>query len=100
VIASAADGLFMGLGFTIALTLMGAFREILGSGMIFGVKLWDFQIAFFSSSAGSFFTFGIFIGIFSLIDSLINKHQKVKLLNKTQGKCLCSQSDKQDKEAK
>ena len=100
VIASAADGLFMGLGFTIALTLMGAFREILGSGMIFGVKLWDFQIAFFSSSAGSFFTFGIFIGIFSLIDSLINKHQKVKLLNKTQGKCLCSQSDKQAKEAK
>ncbi len=32
VLASACDGLFMGLGFTLALTLMGAFREILGSG--------------------------------------------------------------------
>lgn len=30
--ASAADGLFMGIGFTLALTLMGAFREILGAG--------------------------------------------------------------------
>ena len=37
-IASAADGLFMGLGFTLALTLMGAFREILGSGSIFGIS--------------------------------------------------------------
>ena len=100
VIASAADGLFMGLGFTIALTLMGAFREILGSGMIFGIKLWDFQIAFFSSSAGSFFTFAIFIAVFSLIESLINKRQKVKAFNKTQGKCACCESDKQVKEAK
>lgn len=29
------DGLFMGLGFTIALTLIGAVREILGSGTLF-----------------------------------------------------------------
>lgn len=55
---SALDGLFMGLGFTAALTLMGAFREILGNGTFFGIKLWDFQIAFFSSAAEPFLPSG------------------------------------------
>ena len=70
------DGLFMGIGFTIALTLMGAFREILGSGCVFGVKLWDFQIGFFSSSAGAFFTYAMFIAIFTFISSLVSKRRK------------------------
>ena len=78
VIASAADGLFMGIGFTIALTLMGAFREILGSGAIFGVTLWNFQIGFFSSSAGSFFTYGLFIALFAFVSSAISKKNKLK----------------------
>ncbi len=78
-IASIADGLFMGIGFTLALTLMGAFREILGAGAIFGVKLWDFQIGFFASSAGSFFTYGLFIAIFSLISSIVSNNKKLKL---------------------
>lgn len=81
VLASAADGLFMGLGFTLALTLMGAFREILGSGAIFGVKLWDFQIKFFSSSAGAFFTFGSFIAIFNLIYYTVQTKKKIKNYN-------------------
>ncbi len=33
------DGLGMGIGFTVALTLIGAFREILGSGTIFGFAI-------------------------------------------------------------
>jgi len=37
-ITSAIDGLGMGLGFTMALTILGAIREILGSGSIFGWK--------------------------------------------------------------
>lgn len=78
VFASAMDGLFMGIGFTLALTLMGAFREILGNGSIFGVKLWDFQIGFFASSAGSFFTYGLFIAVFSLVSSLIANKRKAK----------------------
>ena len=78
VLASACDGLFMGIGFTIALTLMGAVREILGAGAIFGVKLWDFQIGFFSSSAGAFFTYAVFIAVFSLCSSLIAKRKKLK----------------------
>lgn len=78
VVASIADGLFMGLGFTVALTLMGAVREILGAGAIFGIKLWDFQIAFFGSSAGSFFTYAVFIAVFSLVENLISKNKKRK----------------------
>ena len=78
VIASAADGLFMGIGFTLALTLMGAFREILGSGAIFGVQLWSFQIGFFASSAGSFFTYGLFIALFAFFSSLISKNKRKK----------------------
>ncbi len=78
VLYSAADGLFMGVGFTLALTLMGAFRELLGEGAIFGVSLWDFKIAFFSSSAGAFFTYALFIALFSLISSLIAKRRKLK----------------------
>ncbi len=38
VIDSALDGLGMGIGFTLALTLLGIVREILGSGSIFGLK--------------------------------------------------------------
>ncbi len=78
VLHSAADGLFMGIGFTWALTIMGAFRELLGEGAIFGAKLWDFKIAFFSSSAGAFFTYAIFIATFSLISALIVKRKKLK----------------------
>ena len=77
-LAAATDGLFMGLGFTAALTLMGAVRELLGAGAIFGVKLWDFSIAFFSSSAGAFFTYGVFIALFSLISGIIADAKKKK----------------------
>ena len=77
-LASAADGLFMGIGFTLALTLMGAVREILGSGAIFGYKLWDFSIGFFSSSAGAFFTFATFIAVFALITEKVSESAKKK----------------------
>lgn len=82
VLDSACDGLFTGLGFTAALTLMGAFREILGSASVFGFKLWDadaFSIGFFSSSAGAFFTFAIFIAVFNYV---VNKVQKNARLNR------------------
>ena len=82
VLASATDGLFMGVGFTLALTVMGAFREILGAGAIFGLKLWDFQIGFFASSAGAFFTYALFIAAFSLVEGIIGKRRKIKAYDK------------------
>lgn len=85
-IASIADGLFMGIGFTLALTLMGAFREILGAGKIFGITLWDFKIGFFSSSAGAFFTYALFIAIFSLVAGTIKTRKKKKTTVTTEPK--------------
>ncbi len=79
---SAFDGLFMGLGFTLALTLLGGIREILGNASIFGVQLWDanaFSIGFFSSSAGAFFTYGITIAIFTYVINKITQKRKAKL---------------------
>ncbi len=64
VLDSACDGLFTGLGFTWALTLIGIVREVLGSGAFFGKELWNFRIEFFGSAAGAFFVYGLMIAIF------------------------------------
>jgi electron transport complex, rnfABCDGE type, E subunit len=39
VAASAADGLGMGLGFTLAITVIGIIREIIGNGTVFGLNV-------------------------------------------------------------
>ena len=52
------DGLGMGIGFTIALTLIGGFREILGSGTIFGFTVlgdWYTPVALMVMAPGAFF---------------------------------------------
>ncbi len=63
-ISSVLDGLGMGLGFTFALTLLGAVREILGSGAIFG---WDFVqgdgMLVFVLAPGAFIALGYLIAI-------------------------------------
>ena len=77
VLDSALDGIFMGLGFTVSITLMGIVREVLGAGAIFGVKLWDFEIGFFASSAGAFFTYAVFIAVFNyVINKVADKKKK------------------------
>lgn len=66
VLSSAVDGAAMGLGFTIALTVMGVIREILGNGSIFGYSLFgeSFSPALVMIlPPGGFLTFGILIGI-------------------------------------
>ncbi len=57
VIASAFDGIGMGLGFTLGLTLIGICREILGSGAIFGFQFIpeQFHISIFVMAPGAFF---------------------------------------------
>ncbi|MCM1289711.1 MAG: electron transport complex subunit E [Corallococcus sp.] len=73
---SVLDGLFMGIGFTLALTLMGMVRELLGQASLFGVELWDasaFSIKFFSNSAGAFLTYGLFIALFTLCYNAVER---------------------------
>lgn len=77
---SALDGLSMGIGFALALTLMGIVREFLGNASLFGVQLWDknvFSIAFFSTSAGAFLTYGLFIAGFTAIYNAVERKSKL-----------------------
>ena len=66
VVASAADGLGVGLGFTLALTVLGAVREILGSGSIFGWKFipGDGMLAFVMAP-GAFICLGYLMVLFN-----------------------------------
>ena len=74
---SALDGFFTGIGCTLAMGLMGIVREFLGAGSFFGMQLMDFRIEFFTSAAGAFFVYGMFIAIFNAaykaIENKINK---------------------------
>ncbi|MGD9993877.1 MAG: RnfABCDGE type electron transport complex subunit E [Salinivirgaceae bacterium] len=63
VLSSAIDGLGMGLGFTFALTLLGAVREFFGSGMVFGFQLFDsnYGMLVFILAPGAFIALGYLI---------------------------------------
>ena len=68
-ITSAIDGLGMGLGFSMALTILGAVREVLGSGSIFGLKFipGDGMIVFVLAP-GAFLALGYLIVIVNKIN--------------------------------
>ena len=64
VFASLLDGIGNGLGFTLALTVLGAIREVLGNGSFFGLQLTPptFQPALiFILAPGAFITIGFII---------------------------------------
>ena len=61
-VESAFDGIGMGLGFTIALTILGAIRELLGAGSVFGVKVMPAAftpISIFILAPGAFFVIAV-----------------------------------------
>ena len=67
VVDSACDGLGVGLGFTLALTVLGAVREILGSGSVFG---WNFigghdGMLAFVMAPGAFICLGYLMVLFN-----------------------------------
>lgn len=68
-VASMFDGLGMGLGFTIALTLLGAVREFLGTGKIFNLTIMpeEYGMLVFVLAPGAFIALGYLI---ALINSL------------------------------
>ena len=72
VVPSFFDGLGMGLGFTLALTILGASRELLGTGKLFGMTLWaeDYGMLMFVLAPGAFLVLGYLIAI-------VNKIRKV-----------------------
>ena len=67
VIDSALDGVGIGLGFTLSLTTIGAVREILGSGSIFGLSLGigDYMPLVFVLAPGAFLVLGFLMVLFN-----------------------------------
>ena len=80
-LASAADGLGMGIGFTLALTLMGAIRELIGSGSVFGQDILGASsepMLLIVLASGGFLTFGLLLGVFNLVVRKIEKSKGTK----------------------
>lgn len=76
VLYSAVDGLGMGLGFTISIMLMGAIREIIGNGSVFGISLFgaDFEPMLLAIlPAGGFIVYGLMLWGINLI---LNKRER------------------------
>ena len=71
IIPSFFDGLGMGLGFTLALTVLGLLRELLGSGKVFGMTIYPetYGTLIFILAPGAFIVMGYLI-------ALINKLTK------------------------
>ena len=70
ILSSAIDGVAMGLGFTCALTLIGAVRELLGNGSLFGLSLFGeaFKpVSMMILPPGAFLTLGILLAVINLI---------------------------------
>lgn len=66
--ASFFDGLGMGLGFAMALGILGSIREILGSGSIFGMKfIAGDAILVFVLAPGAFLTLGYLIAFINIL---------------------------------
>jgi len=67
------DGIGMGLGFTVALTLISAVREVLGAGTFFGIQLFGagFEPALIMIlPPGGFLVYGFLIAAFNKFTSL------------------------------
>ena len=77
-----ADSIGMGVGFTLALAILGAVRELLASGAIWGVMVlpssfekWIVMIL----PAGAFLTLGFLIGLFNMIEERLQSSHKVTM---------------------
>lgn len=70
-VASIFDGIGIGLGFTLGLTLLGSCRELLGTGKVFGYTVFpeDYGMLMFVLAPGAFITLGYLVAI-------INKFKK------------------------
>lgn len=63
------DGIGIGLGFTLALTLLGALREISGTGAIFGAHIFpeDYGALVMELAPGAFIMLGLLVALFNRI---------------------------------
>lgn len=71
-LASALDGAGCGVGFTLALTVLGSVRELLGTGQLFGITIYpeNYGMLIFVLAPGAFIALGFLI-------ATVNKIRKV-----------------------
>ena len=83
---SVLDGIGMGLGFTVALTLAGMIRELLGAGTVFGFRLLpeSFGMTIFIQPPGAFLVFALIIAV---MNALGIKTRQRKLVDGCDGRC-------------
>ena len=71
VVPTSFDGIGMGLGFTMGLTLIGLFRELLGAGQIFGVQVlsleWFTPITIFVMAPGAFLVLACLVAVMNIV---------------------------------
>lgn len=81
VLASGVDGLGMGLGFTLALTIIGVIREFIGAGTIFGVQIlvstYEPMLLIVMASGG-FLTYGLLLGIINKLTDHKSKQKEAE----------------------
>jgi len=76
IVASALDGLGIGLGYTMALTVVGAIRELIGAGTLFGVSvMWPSfnPFSFMLEAPGAFLSLGILLGLMNAVSRALKK---------------------------
>lgn len=78
---SAVDGLGMGIGFTFALCLIALVREVLGSGMVFGIPLANgldpYTQKIFILAPGGFLTMGLILFVSAWLK---NRHDRKQMI--------------------
>lgn len=81
VLRSAVDGVGMGIGFTLALTLIGSIREIFGNGTIFGVSVFgaSYQpMLLLILPAGGFIVYGLLLAAFNAVGMKASGRKEAK----------------------
>ena len=63
------DGIGSGLGFTLALTILGSLRELAGAGKIFGIAIYpeNYGMLMFVMAPGAFIMLGYIIAVFNRV---------------------------------
>ena len=95
---SVVDGLSMGLGFTFALALLGAVRELLGSGKLLGFQVMPAAyepITVFILPAGAFLTLGFLI---ALVQKIRNSAEDKKRLAEIRENRSAVENEKKEEE--
>lgn len=95
------DGLGMGLGFTIALTLIGMAREFLGAGSLFGIQILPGSvepIGIFIKAPGAFLVIAVIVAIMNAASIKTAANKKVEGCDGCCATCssICDSKEKEE----